>query len=129
MIWLHILAIGLGGALGSISRYLAVLWSQQHFPPGFPYGVLLINSLGSFFIGFLVILFNEKLLIAPLWRDAILVGVLGGFTTFSTFSLDTVRFFMQGEALFAYANIFASLALCLTGTHLGILLAKQLFKL
>ncbi len=128
MIWLHVLAIGLGGALGSIARYLAVFWSQQHFPPGFPYGVLLVNVLGSFSIGFLIILFNEKLLLPPLWREAILVGGLGGFTTFSTFSLDTVRLFLQGEALYAYANIFASLALCLTGTHLGILLAKQLIK-
>jgi CrcB protein len=128
MFWLHLLAIGIGGGLGSVARYLTVLWSQQHFPAGFPYGVLLVNVFGSFSIGFFMILFNEKLLLPPLWRDALLVGILGGFTTFSTFSLDTVRLFLQGESLAAYANIFASLALCLTGTHLGILLAKQLIK-
>ena len=101
--------VALGGAVGSVARYLVGLAA------GFPFGTLAVNVLGSFAIGILWAAQIDKTSAAPL----IMVGILGGFTTFSTFSLDVVRLAFEGRAMaaggYALVSIVLSLAACLAG--------------
>ena len=109
----NLLLIGCGGFLGSVCR--AVLSSAvAKFCPDFPLSTLCVNSLGSFFIGVLLSLnFSENL------RLFLVVGALGGFTTFSTFSYETVRLFSSGQNLAAFLNAFFSVSVCLGFCYLG----------
>ncbi|MFM2081918.1 MAG: hypothetical protein RL380_609 [Verrucomicrobiota bacterium] len=113
--------IALGGALGSVGRFWLNGLVTARAGEGFPFGTLLINVIGSFVIGFIAALpgANESL------RKFLMVGVCGGFTTFSAFSLQTLELTQRGEWLRAGANILASVALCLAAVWLGQLVAGQ----
>ena len=87
----HILAIAVGGALGSVLRFLASSWTYQSLGSDFPYGTLLVNVVGSLLMGLLYTLLVERAALDPIWRAGLVVGVLGGFTTFSAFSMETVH--------------------------------------
>jgi len=117
-------AVAVGGAFGSIARFLLSKRIQEFSSIGFPFGILLVNVLGSFLIGFLATLLIERFSLNDMWRALILIGFLGGFTTFSSFSIDAVNLLRQGFQLQGFIYIFSSVIFCLLATWLGIFLAK-----
>jgi CrcB protein len=123
---LQLFAIAVGGAVGALLRFAMSNGVYKLFGRDFPYGTLAVNVLGSLLIGVLFILLIEKLAVAAEWRAGLLVGVLGAFTTFSTFSLETFTLIENGAFLKAGLNVFLSVVLCLAATWLGISLGRQL---
>jgi CrcB protein len=125
------IAVALGGALGSLGRY----WIAELFASlgvtAFPWATLLANVTGSFLIGFLATLTGPdgRLLIAPELRQFWMVGVCGGYTTFSSFSLQTLTLAQGGEWARAGLNVVLSVALCLLAVWLGHLAAAALNRL
>jgi CrcB protein len=125
MNWQIYLLIMAGGAAGSAARYFCSGVIASLAGPTFPWGTIVVNVLGSFLIGF----FNTvsgpdgRFLVGTQTRQFVMPGVLGGFTTFSSFSLQTLNLMRDGEWLPAGANIGLSLALCLVGVWLGHLAA------
>src|SRR5512140_176252 len=104
-----ILFVALGGALGSVSRYLVGTWTQSLSQSiDFPYGTLTVNLLGCFVIGFLSQLAEARGAFTPESRAFVFIGILGGFTTYSSFGNDTVNLFRDGEAFNALVNISAN---------------------
>ena len=121
------LAVLAGGALGTGLRYsLSTLIYSSIKEPTFPYANLIINVSGSFLIGLLAELFEARLLVSPTTRIAILTGILGGYTTFSSFSFETYALLRDGEVWRGILNASASVLLGLAAVWLGIRLA-QLF--
>ncbi len=119
-------AIAAGGAIGALLRYWTSLGVHSLLGRGFPYGTLTVNIAGSLLMGFLFVLFVERLNLGSEWRAAILIGLLGSFTTFSTFSIETLNLMEQGEMLKALVNILLSVGLCLGAAWLGIIAGRQL---
>ncbi len=122
----RVLAIAGGGALGAVLRYWVSSGTHALLGRGFPYGTLVVNVLGSFAIGFLFVFFLERMALSGEWRAGILVGVLGAFTTFSTFSIETLNLLEEGAHLKASLNVALSVALCLAGAWFGLLLGRTL---
>lgn len=122
----QVLAIAAGGALGSVLRYLMSTATHTLLGRGFPWGTLMVNVLGSLVMGMLFVLFTERLSDSPVWRAALLIGLLGGFTTFSSFSIETFNLIDQGAWLKAISNMLASLLLCLGATWVGVIIGRQL---
>lgn len=119
-------AVAAGGTQGSVLRYALSHWVHHVSGQGFPYGTLVVSVLGCLLMGFLFVLFMERLGERALWRAGLLIGVLGGFTTFSAFSMETFNLFEQGAWIKATGNMAASLVLCVGVTALGVSLARQL---
>ncbi|MHB8562761.1 MAG: fluoride efflux transporter CrcB [Acidiferrobacteraceae bacterium] len=120
------LAISVGGAFGCVARYYLEVLIPEIFGSGFPYATLTINVLGAFFMGFLFIETLERIAIAPAVRTGVLTGVLGGFTTFSTFSMEVVLLLQQGEAARAALYVASSLAMGLGAAFAGAYIARNL---
>jgi CrcB protein len=120
------IAIAFGGALGAISRYWLHSAVQRFNDSGFPLGTFAVNVLGSFLIGIFFVLLAEKAKIAEQWRPVIVVGFLGGLTTFSTFSLDALLLFEQGHYNTALFYIISSVALCLIAAFAGMQISRVL---
>lgn len=120
--------IGLGSALGGMTRYLCYGLAQQWFGPTFPWGTLLVNVAGCGFIGVFATLTapDGRLLMGTLPRQFVMVGICGGFTTFSSFSLETLNLVRDGEWSLAAGNIAASLLCCLGAVWGGHMLAAVL---
>ena len=121
-IWL---AIALGGAGGAMSRYWVMTQTTLWLGKEFPYGTLIVNVVGSFVLGFLSIILIQKLHVPVPMRLAILVGFLGSFTTFSTFSMDVLNAYLLGQNLKALVYIVSSLSTNIIGVWLGYLFAKS----
>ena len=122
-----ILLVLLGGALGTGCRY----WLSSYVylvveKPSFPYANFIINASGSFIIGILAELFETRVLVSPTIRVALLTGVLGGYTTFSSFSFETFSLLRDGQAWLALVNALGSVLIGLIAVWLGVRLA-QLF--
>jgi fluoride exporter len=122
----QVLAIALGGAVGSLLRYWTSIGIHGLFGRGFPYGTLAVNVLGSFLIGLLTVLLLDRFDVGPVWRAGILIGLLGAFTTFSTFSFETLNLLEQGDVAKGALNSVLNFALCLFATWLGLLIGRQL---
>lgn len=120
------LAIAAGGALGAVLRYWMSSGVHAWLGRGFPYGTLAVNVLGSLLMGFLFIVMIERLSISPEWRGFALVGMLGAFTTFSTFSIETLNLLEQADYLKAVINLLASVVACVGAAFVGVALARQL---
>lgn len=120
------LAIALGGAIGSLGRYLITVSMVRYPPHWLPLGTVSVNLIGSFAIG-LVWVYLQQRNDSEFIRLFIAVGLLGGFTTFSTFSLETVYFLSESEWSRAVANILLNLTGCLLATTAGIGLGRWLF--
>ena len=106
-----ILAVAAGGALGSVARYLVGIGSGKLFETDFPWGTLMVNVTGSFLIGAFVGLFAAKGDLSQAMRIFLTVGICGGYTTFSTFSLDTYYLIERGHTLASFAYMVASVML------------------
>jgi CrcB protein len=120
------IAIAAGGALGALLRYWVSNGVYQLLGRDFPYGTLAVNVLGSLAMGLLYVLLLERSAAAPEWRALLLVGVLGAFTTFSTFSLETLNLLQDGALLRASLNITLSVVVCLAAAWLGVAVGKSL---
>ena len=119
------LAVALGGALGSLARYALGLWLRIAVP-GLPLATLLVNTVGGFCIG-LIFALTAARPDTPDWlRTGLITGVLGGFTTFSAFSLETLLLWREGQGSLALANIGLNLLLSLSGCALGLWLGRSL---
>jgi CrcB protein len=125
-------SVALGGALGSAARWLLGGWVQRRAGEStgalalFPAGTLAVNLAGCFAIGLLATLFQERLAASGELRTFLLVGVLGGFTTFSAFGFETLALARAGNLALAAANVAASVGLGLAGVWLGVALARLL---
>ena len=121
-----VLLVALGGALGSTSRYLVNLSAIMFLSSTFPFGTLLVNVSGSFLISFLHIIFINRLIDTSWWQPLLILGFLGGFTTFSSFSLETLTLFNQGSTGKAILNISANVILSLLGVCLGTIIGEKI---
>lgn len=122
----RVLFIGLGGFLGSIARYFLSTAVYRAAGESFPYGTLLVNILGCFIIGFLMTIFQERFVAQPNLRLFIIVGILGGFTTFSSFSFETFALIRAGNFIEAGANAVFSLVGCLVATWCGYFIGNNI---
>lgn len=122
----QILAIALGGSVGALLRYWMSIGIHAVAGRAFPYGTLLVNVSGSLLMGFLYVLLVERLALSTEWRGGVLIGLLGAFTTFSTFSMETFALFEDGERLKALVNIVLSVTLCLVAVWLGVAAGRRL---
>lgn len=115
------LAIAIGSALGGMARYICAGLAARLLGASFPWGTLLVNVTGSFFIGLFATVTDPegRLFVAPHWRQFVMIGFCGGYTTFSTFSLETLRLAQDGEFPRVGMNIALSVTLCLWGVWLG----------
>lgn len=120
-----LLAIGTGGFVGAVLRFLISGWLQKLSPVLFPVGTLGVNVLGSFVIGFMALYFEN--VIAPHQKALVITGMLGALTTFSTFSLETVTMIQEGLWGRAAANVTLNAFLCVTATILGMFLFKRIY--
>ena len=111
-------AVAVGAGAGALARYGISTWALR-FGPGFPIGTLLINVLGSLLIGAVIALFTTRLSVAWPWRPLLVTGLLGGFTTFSSYSYETYQLLLRGDWLLAAFNAFGSVALGLVAVALG----------
>ncbi|MBF0678561.1 MAG: fluoride efflux transporter CrcB [Devosia sp.] len=120
-----VLLVGAGGAIGAMARYGFGLLFSRHFATTFPLATLLINILGSLAMGLVIGLLSRFM---PPWQEAarlfLAVGVLGGFTTFSAFSLDAITLLERGELANALFYVALSVVVCLAGLYLGLLISK-----
>ena len=116
----------LGGGAGSALRYWLSGSVYRFVKPTFPYGTLVVNVSGCFLIGFLMAVFEERFVVQPLLRVFLTLGVLGGFTTFSTFSFETIELFREGSMMSGFMNVLLSLGGCLAATFLGNMLGRLL---
>ncbi len=118
------IAIASGGAVGALLRYWMSNGVYALLGRSFPFGTLAVNVLGSLLMGFLYVLLIDKLSLGPQWRAALLIGLLGAFTTFSTFSIETLNLIEEGEAMKALLNVVLSVVLCLGAAWLGVLAGR-----
>lgn len=120
------LAIGLGGGLGACSRYALSLLFTQRLVSNFPWPTLLVNLLGGLAIGVLFVVLQEKFAADTWLKPLLITGFLGGLTTFSTFSLETVQLLQTGQFLFAFLYSVLSVILCVGACFLMIVISQSL---
>jgi len=120
---LEVLFVALGGAIGSVARYLLGGWFAARFGAAFPYGTFVINVTGSFIIGLFLAYAQDRVSLSPYWRLFFAVGFVGGYTTFSTFEYESVRLFQDGEmllgALYLMGSVVTGGVAAIAGIALG----------
>lgn len=118
--------VGLGGALGSIARYVVGLVVYERMGTRFPYGTFVINVSGCFIIGLVLTMLDERLGLSPAWREAIPIGFVGAFTTFSTFEYETLRAVQHGQGATALTYVAGSVVLGFAAVWAGAMVGKIL---
>lgn len=118
--------IALGGAIGTIARYLVTGWSAAIFGPLFPWGTLAVNVTGSFLIGGIMQAALTTKLISPTVRLFLTTGIMGGLTTYSTFSYETIRFVREGTWLLGVANFALTSVACFLAGIAGVVLVERI---
>ena len=123
--------IGVGGALGSVARYWCSGVAARLFGETFPWGTIIVNVVGCFVIGFFATLTgpDRRVFADTLTRQFVMIGLLGGYTTFSSFSIQTLALVQDGEWWLAGANIALSVVACLVAVWLGFVLAASINSL
>ena len=122
----QVLAIAGGGAVGAVLRYWVSSGVYALTGRGFPYGTLVVNVLGSLVMGFLYIWLLERMPGGVAMRAFLIIGLLGAFTTFSTFSIETLNLMEAGQIARAVLNTLLSVVLCIGAAALGVMLARQI---
>ncbi|NWF37034.1 fluoride efflux transporter CrcB [Mariprofundus sp. KV] len=122
----QLVAVAIGGATGAVMRWLMASGIQRMAGGAFPWGTFAVNAIGSFLLGFLFVWLIERSTVSELVRLALTVGFLGAFTTFSTYSLESIRLLQEGALALALGNVIGQVVVCLTLTWLGIQLARTL---
>ncbi|MDX8403562.1 MAG: fluoride efflux transporter CrcB [Mariprofundaceae bacterium] len=122
----QLVAVAIGGASGAVLRWLTAGAVQRWTGGSFPWGTFAVNALGSFLLGFLFVWLIERSTASELVRLALTVGMLGAFTTFSTYSLESIRLLQEGAYGLAAGNVIGQVAVCLLLTWLGIQLARTI---
>ncbi|HGY54665.1 MAG TPA: fluoride efflux transporter CrcB [Caldithrix abyssi] len=123
---MKLLLIGIGGFIGAVLRYLVSGWAHQLFGEQFPYGTLAVNVLGSFILGLFLYLGEYRLMIAPQYRQLAAIGILGAFTTFSTFSYETLALLQESLFRQAVLNVALNFGLGLLAVWGGMIAAKSI---
>ena len=118
--------IAAGGATGALMRYWLSNGIYALLGRGFPYGTLTVNVVGSLFMGFIYVFMIERMDVSVEWRAGLMIGLLGAFTTFSTFSIETLNLLESGEQLKASMNILLSVTLCILGCWLGMVVGRNI---
>jgi CrcB protein len=121
---MRFLFVCLGGAAGTGARYLLGGWIQRALGVSFPFGTIAINAAGSFLISILMYLGLEKQALPADLRVVLTTGVLGGFTTYSSFNYETLRLFQDGALMLAVLNLAATVVACLAAGGMGLVLAR-----
>lgn len=123
-----VLVVFIGGALGSTFRYALSVWIAGKWGESFPWGTLAVNALGCLFIGWFygITSLGGPLIVSPAMRAFVTIGICGGFTTMSSFTLQTWLLMMEGQVRWAVMNIGLSLAICLIFTWVGIAISNWL---
>lgn len=119
-----IAVIALGGSLGALARFGLAQWVAAHWPKAFALATLAVNLIGCLIIGILYGLWMHRPEFSPLLKQGLFIGFLGAFTTFSTFSLDTLRLVENGEGLTALGYVLLSVCVCLIATWAGLSLTR-----
>jgi CrcB protein len=122
----HLIFIALGGAGGALARHWISSLVHNSANSHFPWGTLTVNLLGSFCIGLMYVVIVERGLIHPDWRSVTIVGFLGAFTTFSTFSLETISLLENGQPLAALGYVLLSVLVCIVAVWLAMSLVRLL---
>ncbi|MEX2525476.1 MAG: fluoride efflux transporter CrcB [Gammaproteobacteria bacterium] len=123
---MNLIYIAGGGAAGALLRYGMSNGVHALFGRGFPYGTLAVNVLGSILIGLCYVFLVERPGVDPYWRAALMIGLLGSFTTFSTFSMETLNLLEGGQPLKAAINILLSVTFCIAGAWAGLTIGRRL---
>ncbi len=121
-----VLLVGLGGFLGSAARYLVAVLLAGYASTAFPLATFIINVAGCFLVGVLFAISDRGNILTPEWRIFLTTGFCGGFTTFSTFSYESIRLLQDGEFLYLALNVLLSFVVGFVATYLGILIIRSL---
>ena len=121
---LNYIVIFLGGGIGAVSRFVLATWIGQRWGRSFPLGTFTVNISGSFLIGFLMTLMAELFTENPQWRLFLVIGGLGGYTTFSSLQYETGKLVVDGELWYAALNMVLSVAVGFMALKLGEFTAK-----
>jgi CrcB protein len=119
-----IVAVAVASSLGGLTRYLAGGVIANRASGSFPWETFVVNITGAFVLGFLFTLFSERLVVDPWLRTALLVGFLGSYTTFSTWTLESYRLIEDGAHAYALANLLGSLVAGVLATYAGVVLGR-----
>ncbi len=125
---MEILGVGIAGGIGAISRYLITIWISNKIEGSFPWGTFIINISGAFLLGLISTVSFPLLHIPSAYKTVITIGLIGAYTTFSTFSFESFNLISEGSFLEAFLNLFLSPFLGILTALLGIEIAKALFR-
>lgn len=121
---LAIILVAIGGSIGSVLRYLIAKWAAEKIDFTLPYGTFIVNIVGCFIIGFFMTIVTERVVVSPYWRLFVTVGFVGGLTTFSSFSYESIQLLLQSNFFQGFCNIGGNVIIGLFATWLGISAAR-----
>ena len=121
---LKIIVVAIGGGIGATTRYLVSNWAANRFGAAFPYGTLIVNIVGCFIIGAFMTIATERLIVSPYWRLLVVVGFVGGLTTFSSFSYETLHLLQEADVVRAFYNVGLNIIIGFFATWMGMCAAR-----